>query len=315
MLKEGFNPVDSYTFSLMSKQSTFQVNVHPLVLINISDHYTRVKVKRLSAQKEVPRVFGVLFGVQNGLVVDIFESTEMVYNIDESTGKVNFDGDFLEKKKDLMTQIFPSFEILGWYATGSEISKGDLITHKAFGEFNENPLYLLIKPDELSQDEEALPISLFETRTQMNTEDGSANMIFVNVDFKIDAIEPERICVDHIAQQTPSGNEPAIVPHLKSLRSAVGTLVSRVETLRNFLSATQQGKIEKHHALIRQAISLCNQLPLLESEALSGELLKEANDTMLVSYLSSITNCSGRLHEVMGKYSEAYTDQHLRNLP
>ena len=83
----------------MSKQSTFQVNVHPLVLINISDHYTRVKVKRLSAQKEVPRVFGVLFGVQNGLVVDIFESTEMVYNIDESTGKVNFDGDFLEKKK------------------------------------------------------------------------------------------------------------------------------------------------------------------------------------------------------------------------
>ena len=69
--------------------------------------------------------------------------------------------------------------------------RSDLITHKAFGEFNENPLYLLIKPDELSQDEEALPISLFETRTQMNTEDGSANMIFVNVDFKIDAIEPK----------------------------------------------------------------------------------------------------------------------------
>ena len=300
----------------MAEQGNSQVvSLHPLVLINVSDHYTRVKVKKRKEKLDVPRVFGILFGVQNGMTVDIIESCEMVYTIDEETEAVKFDAEFLAKKKDLTTQIFPNFEILGWYATGSEIQASDLITHKAFNAFNENPLYLLIKPDELSEDGETLPISLYETRTQMNTEDGSANTIFVNVDFKIDAIEPERICVDHIAQQTPSGNEPAIVPHLKSLRSAVGTLVSRVETLRNFLSATQQGKIEKHHALIRQAISLCNQLPLLESEALSGELLKEANDTMLVSYLSSITNCSGRLHEVMGKYSEAYTDQHLRNLP
>ena len=97
----------------MSKQSTFQVNVHPLVLINVSDHYTRVKVKRLSAQKEVPRVFGVLFGVQNGLVVDIFESTEMVYTIDGSTGKVNFDGGFLEKKKGSNDSNFSKFRDFG----------------------------------------------------------------------------------------------------------------------------------------------------------------------------------------------------------
>ena len=299
----------------MAEQANAQASLHPLVLINVSDHYTRVKVKKMKQMEDVPRVFGILFGVQKGMTVDIIESYEMLYTIDEQTGAVNFDAEFLEKKKDLTTQIFPDFEILGWYATGSEIKACDLITHKAFCEFNENPLYLLIKPDELSEDGETLPISLYETRTQMNTEDGSANTIFVNVDFKIDAIEPERICVDHIAQQTPSGNVPAIVPHLTSLRSAVDTLASRVDTLRNFLVATQQGKIPMNHALVRQAVSLCNQLPLMESEALKGELLTESNDTMLVSYLASITKCSSQLNEVMSKYSEAYTDQALRNLP
>ena len=82
----------------MAEHATSQVSLHPLVLINVSDHYTRIKVKHKGGGEE-PRVFGVIFGVQNGMTVDIMESFEMVYTINQTTGAVNFDRDFLSKKK------------------------------------------------------------------------------------------------------------------------------------------------------------------------------------------------------------------------
>ena len=80
----------------MAEHATSQVSLHPLVLINVSDHYTRIKVKHKGGGEE-PRVFGVIFGVQNGMTVDIMESFEMVYTINQTTGAVNFDRDFLQK--------------------------------------------------------------------------------------------------------------------------------------------------------------------------------------------------------------------------
>ena len=77
-----------------------EVKLHPLVLINISDHYTREKVRSTDSEiyKESERVAGVLFGVQTGKVVDVLESFEMAYEILDS-GVLRFDEQFLASKK------------------------------------------------------------------------------------------------------------------------------------------------------------------------------------------------------------------------
>jgi COP9 signalosome complex subunit 6 len=72
--------------------------LHPLVLINISDHYTREKVRSKDSElynAESERIAGVLFGVQKGLVVDVLESFEMKYTILDSSGMIQFDEQFL----------------------------------------------------------------------------------------------------------------------------------------------------------------------------------------------------------------------------
>ena len=118
--------------------------------------------------------------------------------------------------------------------------------------------------------------------------------------------------MDHVAQVTPQGvNQSAKVPHLTSLRSAIDTLVSRVDTLRNFLIATQKQNIPMNHPLLRQAAQLCNQLPLFEDALLKRELLDESKDTLLVSHLASITQCSNALSETMDKYAAAYGDGYV----
>ena len=76
------------------------VKLHPLVLINISDHFTREKVRSKTSPiySQSERVAGVLFGVQTGKVVDVLESFEMKYEILDS-GVLQFDEEFLVNKK------------------------------------------------------------------------------------------------------------------------------------------------------------------------------------------------------------------------
>ena len=76
------------------------IKLHPLVLINISDHYTRASLRSTgSSLQSGGAATGVLFGVQRDDVVDIYESFEMVYDKDGASGVVKFDQEFLQRKK------------------------------------------------------------------------------------------------------------------------------------------------------------------------------------------------------------------------
>lgn len=77
------------------RDSTLNVVLHPLVVINISDHWTRTRVQN---HVENPRVIGALLGTQNGRNVEIFNSFEIVYDV--VSGKVQIDGKYLAKKSE-----------------------------------------------------------------------------------------------------------------------------------------------------------------------------------------------------------------------
>lgn len=101
-----------------SSSSGLTFKLHPLVIVNISDHFTRIKsqsapphsapngVDASSLQPTPPqRVFGCVIGVQRGRTVEIFNSFELLY--DDSTHSL--DRAFLEKKQELCNYIVTSF--------------------------------------------------------------------------------------------------------------------------------------------------------------------------------------------------------------
>ena len=101
-----------------SSSSGLTFKLHPLVIVNISDHYTRVKSQMNPSHAPPhtttnnnnanggdgvvspplhPRVYGCVIGVQKGRTVEIFNSFELLY--DPSTHSL--DRTFLEKKQEL----------------------------------------------------------------------------------------------------------------------------------------------------------------------------------------------------------------------
>ena len=87
-------------------------SVHPLVLMSISDHFTRdMPVKRTSSTSAASiGSVGLLFGVQGGIGAEIFTSCDMPLLSMDSTPSV--DRKYLEQQRVISTLTFAAVYIL-----------------------------------------------------------------------------------------------------------------------------------------------------------------------------------------------------------
>ncbi|XP_050246034.1 COP9 signalosome complex subunit 6a [Quercus robur] len=304
--------------SSSTSSSGLTFKLHPLVIVNISDHYTRVKSQMQQPSSNSnsdgnsnsngnDRVYGCVIGVQRGRTVEIFNSFELLY--DESTHSL--DRTFLEKKQELYKKVFPHFYILGWYSTGTDAHESDMLIHKALMDINESPVYVLLNPS-INHAQKDLPVTIYES--ELHVIDGNPQLIFVRSSYTIETVEAERISVDHVAHLKPSDGGSAatqLAAHLTGIHSAIKMLNSRIRVLHHYLLAMQKGDIPCENALLRQVSSLLRRLPAIESEKFQDDFLMEYNDTLLITYLAMFTNCSSTMNELVDKFNTAY-DRHSR---
>ncbi len=83
-----------------SKSSSgLQFRLHPLVLINVSDHSTRTRANTVASATSSIKVLGCLLGTQSGRSIDISNSFEIKFET-STTGRMVIDNAFLLKKQD-----------------------------------------------------------------------------------------------------------------------------------------------------------------------------------------------------------------------
>ncbi|KFK29161.1 hypothetical protein AALP_AA7G097000 [Arabis alpina] len=306
-----------------SSSSGLTFKLHPLVIVNISDHFTRVKTQ-LNPPASVcatgngsssgdamilqnPRVYGCVIGIQKGRTVEIFNSFELLFDPTTDT----LDRSFLEKKQELYKKVFPNFYILGWYSTGNDANESDMHIHKALMDINECPVYVLLNPA-INHAQKDLPVTIYES--EFHVIDGIPQPIFVHTSYTIETVEAERISVDHVAHLKPSDGGSAatqLAAHLTGIHSAIKMLNSRIRVLYQYLVAMQKGDIPCENSLLRQVSSLLRSLPAAQSERFQDDFLMEYNDKLLMSYLAMLTNCASNMNEVVDKFNTAY-ERHSR---
>jgi len=273
------------------------ISLHPLVIINITDHYTRTLIR---SEGKVKRVFGALFGNQEGRTIEIFNSCELVYTEATHSLDLNF---FAEKEQQMKT-VFPKYEVLGWYSTGGQVQPNDLEINKQILQFNESPLYLMLDPQVgLDKQGKDLPISIYETELKLEKE--APVHVFSKASFKIETIQAERISIDHIAHST-SGGESALVAQLSGMYNAISMLNLRINVIRQFLEAVKSGKVSADTNLLRKIATMTQLLPCMDSPSFNEGFLREYNDTLLVAYMTMITKGTNNLNELLDKFSMSH---------
>jgi len=290
-----------------------------VVVVNVTDQYTRAIVTNVS-HKGGAKVYGCLVGRQQGRRVDVLYSFEIL--LDENQ---QVDSMFILQRGRQFYRTFEGMEVLGWYATSpgsTEPAAGDMAIHQqmeslpdlpqteTMGDttqinFSESPLLLVLNttPTDKQRD---LPMKMFEL--SLAIVEGRPKSSFKSVGFTIQTSEIERIGVDHLANISRSGTS-LLQGHLSSVHSSIKMLNSRITILKNYLQSVKSGELVADPSVLREIMSIAQQLPAIDSNEFKVEFLSEYNDALLLTYLASMTKSSVATQEMLEKFNSTY-DRH-----
>lgn len=299
--------------------------LHPLAVMNISDHFSRTKAAQATDEAKAGcRVMGCLIGTQQDGVTEIFNAFEVVF----TAGDGMVEPEYLAKKQAYcdsphhtdtqltctfqlrrnslsvclmctlnhtsftpvaVKQTFFEYDVVGWYATGEENAPSDAANHQRVSEVCSAPHLLYIRLDTRTDRSFAgLPFSAYSM---------AAGGTFDPVEVKVEASGAEKIGIDHISRVLPSGGSASmqITTHLGGLHGAVAKLHENTLAISDYLKAVQSGAAPKDHNILRQA-----------------GLMQEYNDVLLTAYLASLTKNANQANSLVDKFS-VVSDKHRRH--
>ncbi|KAL9934537.1 hypothetical protein V8E36_006312 [Tilletia maclaganii] len=309
------------------RAGTQNLSIHPLPVLDMSEHHTRF---RSQAGHEDVQVYGILLGTQQGRDVDLNNSFEIVLSDDkhdagESSAGPGLDQRALKTRQEQFKQVFPSFEIMGWYSSGTEPDEKDMSIHKQLLSYIENLIFLKLCPSQLQQPQSSedpeqatairrgdddLPLYAFETVLEVaarpgegkdadeslrpdGAEDGpeAMNVLWSPCAYRIETGEAERIAVDHVSKpaSTGTGEETTLIANLTT------------QAVAQYVALVQRGAFPRDHETLRQFRALVSCLPVVGMPELKDKLIEEYNDVLLMSYLSNLTQQATSLNELVDK--------------
>ncbi|ELT89268.1 hypothetical protein CAPTEDRAFT_163068 [Capitella teleta] len=290
--------VDSEKRSVMANSATatgsVSISLHPLVIMNISEHWTRVR-----AQEGKPtQVLGALIGKQQGRNIEVMNSFELLFSHIE--GAIIIDREYYDTKEDQFKQVFSDLEFLGWYTTTGVPSEEDILIHKQICQINESPILLKLNPSAKTTD---LPINIYESVIDLIN--GVATMLFVELTYTLATEEAERIGVDHVARVSTADTSESstVAEHLVAQHNAIKMLHRRVLLVLRYIQAVEAGTLPRDHEILREAYSLCHRLPVLNTSRFKEEFYMQCNDVSLMTYLGILTKGCNDINQFVNKFN------------
>ncbi|KAI0257351.1 COP9 signalosome subunit 6 [Lactifluus subvellereus] len=277
-----------------STLSSLSISLHPLPILNISEHLTRL---RLQKNTSLPFVLGALLGTQNGREVEIVNTFEVAAEQGERVDHGSFN-----VRREQYKQVFPSLEFIGWYTVASHPTSRHIALHEQFSTYCSNPLLLILQPIHtpgINVTPGHLPIKAYEPTIEIR--DRSSRSVYIEASFTVETGEAERIAVDTTARGGERGT--SLESHLQTQRAAVNMLHDRILVLVNYVKDVLSGSTAKDHATIRSLAALVASLPASDSQGFRDEFETEYEDVQLTAYLSTLTKSASILNDIVDKHN------------
>jgi len=256
------------------------------------------------------------FAWQEGRSVEVCNSFEMSHK--EVDGKIKIDMDYFNVKMEQYKKVFPLLDPVGWYSNAvqrvpaGEVLPGDIDLHREIAKTIENPVYLLLDTTDGAGVRD-LPVQMLESEVHMI--DDAPTLTFAKSSYHLETEEAERVSVDQVSHLLPAGAASAsssMSSHMSSVHSAVKMLQKRVVCILSLLEAMERGEVKKDHRLLRQVASLCQRLPATETGDFKEDFVQQYNDTLLVTYLATMTKGTNSINDLIDKYNTAFERQSRR---
>ena len=273
--------------------------------MNIAEHYTRVRVQTSQSLA----VFGALLGKIKGRHIELCNTFE--FKLDQlstaTTAPItNIDMDFLTKKLELIKQVHPDLDFTGWYTVEGKDWNTTLMSafYAQLSSLNESPLVLRLDPFGVSNE---LPLHVYETIVDLGTK-----IDFTEISYTLITEEAERIGIDHVARYsvTDGTSDTSIVSDQIAIQyNAIRLLYQRMLLLLEYVRAVKQGRLERNEDLLREIGSLCQRLPIINTDDNNNQMFREdfdiqQSDVALLALLACCTQEISTLNDYLSKFAE-----------
>ncbi|GFZ48514.1 26S proteasome regulatory subunit RPN8 [Saitozyma sp. JCM 24511] len=293
------------TTAQVTELSSVNVVIHPLVLLSVVDHASRVPISKNK------RVLGILLGQDEGNTINVANSFAVPFEEDERDPKTFFlDLDYVEEMWRMFRKVNAKERPIGFYHTGPRLRSSDLEISDLFKRFCDRPVMVIVDTRASGgRGETGIPTDAYFAIEEIR-EDGTATQrTFTHVPTSIEAEEAEEIGVEHLLRDVAASSSvpsssvlttQSLSTRVTSQLSSLRGLHARLRDIGEYLEHVRAGKLPLNHQILGQLQEIVGLLPQLGGDADLGKAFRVGtNDSTMVVYLSALIRTVLALHDLI----------------
>ncbi|CAH2041804.1 unnamed protein product, partial [Iphiclides podalirius] len=263
------------------------VKIHPVVLFQIVDAYER-------RNADSHRVIGTLLGTSDKGVVEVTNCFCVPHkeHADQVEAELNYAMDVYE----LNRRVNSSENIVGWWATGNEVTNHSSVIHEYYARECREPVHVTL--------DTSLAGSRMGLRgyvcVPLGVPRGKQGCMFTPIDVSLTCYEPEVVGLQ-LCQKTmgPNGRPRQVQPalDLAQVADAAAQLSGLLDQVLQYVEEVLSGRASGHAAAGRALLELAQSLPSLGAHSFADAFASSVKDLLMVVTLAQLIKTQLQLNE------------------
>lgn len=275
--------------------------VHPLVILNILDHYRRRDPKH-------HRVVGTLLGevtkTAEGKTIHIKNCFPFPHAESEDQVRILLDFDYHTNMTALQKKLNPKEVVVGWYSTGDSISYTSALIHEEFNRFVKSPVHLVVDTNLTNN---RLTVDTYVGRS-LSVDGKEVIAQFEKVKSEFHTTEPAKIAVDAMLNGVPDDTKqldsPAtMLSEVENLEHSLQQLLELLETVSKYVDKVNKGEVDSKAEVGSRIKDALGAIPRMDPDMFTKMFNQKTQDLLMILYLSNITQAQvalgNRIYEVL----------------
>jgi len=268
-----------------------KVKVHPVVLLQIADSYER-------RSQDNHRVIGTLVGSVDKQCVEVTNCFCIPHK--EYEERVEADIVYAQDMYELNKKVAPHEQLVGWFATGSEITSHSALIHDYYARETKDPIHLTLDTT-LVTGRISMKAYVF---VPLGVPGATSGSMFTPVVVEMIASEPEIAGLD-LLHKTKFSKVRSVepVPELTKVADAANKMQNMLDAVINYVEAVLDGREEPDSSVGRALNDMVQSVPKMTPNQFEEMLNSNLKDLLMVVYLSQMTKTQLQLNEKLSMVS------------
>eukprot|EP00672_Neobodo_designis_P025107 CAMPEP_0174851518 /NCGR_PEP_ID=MMETSP1114-20130205/23233_1 /TAXON_ID=312471 /ORGANISM="Neobodo designis, Strain CCAP 1951/1" /LENGTH=357 /DNA_ID=CAMNT_0016086059 /DNA_START=124 /DNA_END=1197 /DNA_ORIENTATION=+ len=272
------------------------VDVHPLVLLSVVDHFTRINAKSSVSKRVVGLLLGnVVKGADGEPRLDINSCFAVPFDESRKEPAVWFlDVNYAEEMWQMHKKVQPRIKVVGWYSSGPDIGVNDVDVHLLVAErFCPNPIYCIVNADPAKK---GAPVAAY-----MASESRGSNVAveFRNVHTNLGTVEAEEIGIEHLLRDLTDSTVSTLSTKVEDRHVALLQLETMLGTIETYLNDVANDRLPVNPEILELLQEATNIAPVVHQLKTSPGMLVATNDNALATMLASMARTVTALYDVI----------------